>query len=395
MNKKSKKIINIIIIVLAIIMTNVFTAGVMSSPVSSGNGFDKLLKIKQLLIDNYIDKIDNTKEAKMQDAEIRAMVDSLGDPYTVYMDAKEYKSFNTQISGSYAGVGIYIGAKDGKITVAAPIEGSPAEKAGIQSGDVIVAVNGTAVTSKEMDKAVSMMLGKPGTKVKVTFFRAGKGNFVKEIVRANIIIKSVKSELLKDKIGYIRISMFDENTAGEFKKALTNLENQGQKGLIIDLRDNGGGLLDQSSKIADMLLGKGTIVYTIDNKNHKESWTSDANKFNKPLVLLVNGGTASASEILSGAVRDFKAGTLVGTKTFGKGIVQVPFELSDGSAVKVTIARYYTPSGECIQKKGIMPNIVLDLSKAAKDKLQKGQIFTHGDDNQLQKGIEVIKAEEK
>lgn len=388
MNKKSKKIVNIIIVVLAIVMTNVFTAGVMSAPIS--NGSNKLMKIKQLLMDNYIDKIDKSKEEKMEDAEIRGMVDSLGDPYTVYMNAKEYKAFNTQIMGSYAGIGIYVGAKNGKITVAAPIEGSPAEKAGIQSGDVIIAVNGVAVTSKEMDKAVTMMLGKPGTPVKITFFRAVKGNFDKEIVRANIVIKSVKSELLKDKIGYIRIAMFDENTADEFKKALINLDKQGQKGLIIDLRDNGGGLLDQSSKIADMLLGKGTIVYTIDNKNRRESWTSDANKFNKPLVLLVNGGTASASEILSGAVRDFKAGTLIGTKTFGKGIVQVPFQLSDGSAVKVTIARYYTPSGECIQKKGIIPNIVLDLSKTAKNILEKGKVLKYEDDNQLQKGIEII-----
>lgn len=393
MNKKNTKIRNVIIVIVVILFTNILTAGVfLLSPSTKDRQFDKLLMIKQLLVENYIDKIDKAKEAKMADAEIRGMVDSLGDPYTVYMDAKEYKAFSTQIAGSYAGVGIYIGEKNGKIIVIAPIEGSPAEKAGIKSGDAIIAVNGTNVTSKDMDKAVAMMLGIPGTNVKITFFRAGVGNFVKVITRAQIIINSIKSEMLADKIGYIKIGMFDENTADEFNKALNTLENQGEKGLIIDLRDNGGGLLDESGKIADRLLGKGTIVYTIDNKNAKEVWTSDARKLNKPMVLLVNGGTASASEILSGAVRDFKAGTLIGTKTFGKGIVQIPKELSDGSALKVTIAKYYTPSGECIQKKGITPNIVLDLTKKAKTEYNTTGIIKPADDNQLQKGIEVIKS---
>lgn len=395
MDRKNNKVRNILIIVFAILLTNILTAGaLLFTPKTNYSQFDKLLKVKKILIDNYIDKIDKTKEDKMADAEIRGMVDSLGDPYTVYMDAKEYKEFSTQMAGSYAGIGVYIGVKDNKILVSAPIEGSPAEKAGVKAGDAIVGVNGTSVTGKEMDKAQAMMLGKPGTSVKVTFYRKSLGNFVKVITRAQIVIKSIKYNMLNNNIGYIRISMFDENTSAEFMKALDSLEKQGEKGLIIDLRDNGGGLLDESWKIADRLLGKGTIVYTIDNKKQKETWPSDARKFTKPLVLLVNGGTASASEILSGAVRDFKAGTLVGTKTFGKGIVQIPVELSDGSAVKVTIARYYTPSGECIQKKGINPNVLLDLTKQAKAIYDTGGIgaLKPAEDNVLQKGIEVIKS---
>lgn len=390
---KSKKIRNILLVLLIIIVTNALTAGAILNLTVSGSGqFNKLLRVKQILIDNYIDKIGNSEEAKMTDAEIRGMVDSLGDPYTVYMDTKEYKAFNTQIAGSYAGIGIYVGAKNGKIIVAAPIEGSPAERAGIKSGDAITEVNGKPVSEKELDKAVSMMLGKEGTHVTITFYRKGIGAFTKNITRAKIVLRSVKHQMLSGNIGYIRLSMFDENASSGFMTALNDLENKGEKGLIIDLRDNGGGLLEESYKIADRLLGKGTIVYTIDNKNQKEVWTSDATKFNKPLVVLVNGGTASASEILSGAIRDFKAGTLVGTKTFGKGIVQQPFELNDGSAVKVTIARYYTPSGECIQKKGIMPNIVIDLSPKAKAIINKGDMLKPQDDNQLQKGIEVIKS---
>lgn len=381
------------IVIVAIILTNVFTAEMMISPKLGESS--KITQIRQLLKDNFIDKIDSKKEDAMEDGEIHGMVDALGDPYTVYMNSKEYKSFNTQITGSYAGIGIYVGVKNNQITVAAPIEGSPADKCGILSGDIIQKVNGTSLSGKELDKAVSLMLGKPGTKVLVTFYRAGKGSFDKQITRAKIVIKSVKGKMLKDDIGYIKITMFDEGTASEFNNALTSLNKKGLKGLIIDLRDNGGGLLDQSSDIADLLLGKGIIVYTIDNKGHKDTWKSDAKKFGKPLVLLVNGGTASASEILSGAVRDFKAGTLIGTKTFGKGIVQAPFDLSDGSAVKITIAKYYTPSGECIQKKGITPNIVLDLSSDAKKLLDNGKILKDDQDNQLQKGISVIDSQIK
>lgn len=404
MKNKNVRLRNVII---AIILTNVVTASILlggkfsfaqNNVIVNGTKndiskqFDKMIKVKQIIEQNYVDKIDKTKEENMGEGAIKGMVDALGDPYTVYMSAKEYKDFSTQTSGSYAGIGIYIGDKDGKIIVVAPIEGSPAEKNGVKSGDAILKVNGIDVTSKEMDKAVSMMLGKPGTSVKVTFYRNGVGNIEKVITRQQIILKRVKAEMLKNKVGYIKITMFDENTSDAFIKALNSLEKQGMKGLIIDLRDNPGGLLEESFKIADALLGKGTIVYTIDNKGEKQVWTSDAKKFDKPLVLLVNGGSASASEILSGAVRDFKAGTLVGTKTFGKGLVQIPVPLSDGSAVKVTIARYYTPSGECIQKKGIIPNVVIDLTKQEKNIQNNVRALKPEEDNQLQKGIEVIKS---
>lgn len=400
----NNKLRNLMVVILIVLVTNVMTAaailftkpaakagtGVGSGTSASTNA--KITVVKNILKENYVDKIDKALEAKMGEGQIRGMVDAIGDPYTVYMDAKEYKDFNTQMQGSYAGIGVYIGDKDGRITVISPIEDSPAEKLGIKSGDAIIAVDGVELTAKEMDKAVSMMLGTPGTKVKVTFYRTGTGEFTKTIIRAKIVIKSVKYEMLEDNIGYIKISMFDEATSDEFSSALKKLENQGQNGLIIDLRDNGGGLLSESWKIADKLLGKGTVVYTIDNKGEKDVWKSDSNKFDKPLVLLVNGGTASASEILSGAVRDFKAGTLIGTKTFGKGLVQIPVPLEDGSAIKVTIARYYTPSGDSIQKKGIIPNIVLEPSKTEMEKYNKGQEVKHNEDSQLKKGIEVIKS---
>lgn len=347
--------------------------------------FRKLEVIKGIIEDNYIGKID---ENKISEDAIRGMVDSLGDPYTTYMDKSEYDKYNTQIVGSYAGIGTYIEANtngDGRIIVVAPIEGSPAEKAGIKPGDEILKVDGKDVYANEIDKAVAMMLGKPGTKVQMTFMRAGKGKFDVTITREKIVLNRVTGKMLSKNIGYIKLKMFDEDTASSFISQYDALNKDGMKGLIIDLRDNPGGLLEESVKIADKLLGKGTIVYTIDKKNSKEVWSSDANKFGKPLVLLVNGNTASAAEILSGAVRDFKAGTLIGTKTFGKGIVQLPFKLTDGSVVKVTIAKYYTPSGECIQKKGIKPDILLDLP--AKDKNRK---LSPSEDVQIQKAIQVL-----
>jgi carboxyl-terminal processing protease len=348
--------------------------------------FGKIISVKGVIERNYVDKIDKAKEEKMVEGAIKGMTDALGDPYTVYMNEKEFQDFMTQTEGSYAGLGIYVGEKDGRIVVIAPIEDTPAEKAGIKSGDIIVKVNDQEVTAKEMDKAVSMMKGKEGTKVKVTIVRDGKETKDFDLKRAVITIKTVKGEMLKNKIGLIRISMFDENTAKEFSKALTSLDSQGMRGLVIDLRDNPGGLLDQCTKIADELLGEGTTVYTIDSKGDKEEWKSDPSRLNVPLAILVNGGTASASEIVSGAVRDFKAGTLIGTKTFGKGLVQSIVRVGDGTGVKVTVARYYTPSGESIQGKGITPDIILDLPEELKAK----QVIKPEEDKQLLKAIQVI-----
>lgn len=348
--------------------------------------YGKLIYVKDLVNEYYVDKID---QDKLLEGALKGMVSNAGDRYTYYMTKKEYDDLMTQTTGSYAGLGIYLDEKDGRILVVAPIEDSPAEKAGIKSGDLILKINDKEVLATDMDKAVSMMKGKEGIKVKLTVYRKGTGNIDFNLTTAKITLKTVKSEMLDSNIGYIRITTFDENTANEFNKALEGLESKKMRGLIIDLRDNPGGLLDTSTQVADKLVGKGDIVYTINNQGQKEEWKSDANKINVPLVLLVNGGSASASEIVSGAVRDYKAGTLIGTKTFGKGLVQTIIGLKDGSGVKVTIAKYYTPSGECIQGKGITPDIVLDLPE--KDKNRE---LTHAEDIQLQKAIEVIKSKQ-
>jgi carboxyl-terminal processing protease len=385
--------------IIAIIITNLITVSlVVLLPIPFFGGkrliskdlydfikrYDKLLKVENLIKNNYVDKkmID---ENKLIEGAINGMVDSIGDPYTVYLDKQQFEDLLTQTRGSYGGVGIVVGEKEGKLTVIAPIEDSPAEKAGIKAGDIILKVDGKEISAKELEKAVSMMRGKEGTKVILTIFREGKGVKDYELTRSIIVLKTVKSQVLKGDIGYIRITSFDENTADEFEKAFEKLQKQNIKGLVLDLRDNPGGLLDTSVAIADMILPQGTIVYTIDTNGKKDVWKSDPQNINMPLVVLVNEGSASASEILSGAIRDFKAGTLIGTKTFGKGLVQNIIDLKDGTGLKVTIARYYTPSGECIQGKGIMPDIVYDLPKELKDKQ-----LPIDEDPQIKKAIEVL-----
>jgi len=385
--------------IIAIIITNLITASIVALlPIPFFGGkrlvsedlydflkrYDKLLKVENLIKNNYVDK-KTIDENKLIEGAITGMVDSIGDPYTVYLDKQQFEDLLTQTRGSYGGVGIVVGEKEGKLTVIAPIEDSPAEKAGIKAGDIILKVDGKEISAKELEKAVSMMRGKEGTKVVLTIFREGKGVKDYELTRSIIVLKTVKSQVLKGDIGYIRITSFDENTADEFEKAFEKLQKQNIKGLVLDLRDNPGGLLDTSVAIADMILPQGTIVYTIDTNGKKDVWKSDPQNINMPLVVLVNEGSASASEILSGAIRDFKAGTLIGTKTFGKGLVQNIIDLKDGTGLKVTIARYYTPSGECIQGKGIMPDIVYDLPKELKDKQ-----LPIDEDPQIKKAIEVL-----
>lgn len=353
------------------------------------NEFSKVFVIRDILEQKYVDKID---ENKLVEGAAKGIADGLGDPYTVYMSPQEYESFNINTEGTYEGIGLEVEMLNDKVVVVAPISDTPSAKAGLKSGDTIVGVNGKSISGKSLDDVVALMKGKAGTKVTLTIVRANTSAAADiTITRAKIVLKTVKSEMLENHTGYIKITTFDENSAANFKKALTGLESQGMKGLVLDLRDDPGGLLDQAVKIADELMGKGTIVYTIDNKGKKEVETSDANKINVPLAILVNGGTASASEIVSGAVKDSKSGTLIGTKTFGKGLVQTIVQLSDKSAVKVTIARYYTPSGVCIQGKGIEPNIVIDLPDNLKQKAE----LTRSEDVQLNKAVEVIKAQIK
>lgn len=353
--------------------------------------FQKLFTVRQRLYDYYDG---NIKEEDLLNGAVKGMTSALNDPYTVYWDAKEYSDFNTQMEGDYSGIGVTVSNKDGKITIVNVSQDSPAKKAGIIVNDQIVKVNGTEVSGKELDKAVSLMRGINGTNVTVTFYRKIKGTFDVVLKRAKLDVPTVTGEILNEnkKIGYMQISMFGEKTAAEFEKELKALKDKGAKGFIIDLRDNGGGSLDECIDMVSNFVPKGkVIVSTIDKYKKEKKYDSKGGiAIGMPLVILVNGNTASASEIFSGAVRDYKLGTLIGTKTFGKGIVQSIIDekllgFGDGTALKVTVSKYYTPNGENIQGKGINPDIMVKYPEELSTKT-----YNRSTDPQFEKALEVI-----
>jgi len=348
----------------------------------------KINKIKA-----YLDKyyLRGTSDQRLTEGAIDGMTESLDDPYTVYLNEKEYEDLKTETRGTYAGIGIVVSAneKDNSVVVVSPIEDTPGEKAGILSGDVIVKVDGKEVKGNELDKAVAMMKGVEGSNVTLTIMRKNvKDPFQKVITRANIVLKTVKYKTLSNNIGYIRLSMFDGKTAQDFKTAYNSFVKSKVKGLVIDVRDNPGGLLDQAVDIADRLVPEGTVVYTLDKNQKKKTWSSDNKQAEMPIVLLVNGSSASASEILSGALKDYKKAVLVGTKTFGKGVVQEVMDMDDGTALKITISEYFTPKGTSIQGKGIIPDFVVELPKDYKSSLQVDE----KQDTQLSKALEILNA---
>ncbi|PAB58110.1 S41 family peptidase [Anaeromicrobium sediminis] len=345
---------------------------------------------KMISLKNYIESeyYIPTEDKNFEDGMIKGMFSALEDPYSVYMGKKEFDDFMTHTSGTYGGIGVIMTpGKDGFITVVSPIEDTPGEKAGMKAGDKILKVNGKDVTADKLEEAVAMIKGEAGTKVNLTVLRPDTDKtFGVDITRQNIRLKTVKSKIMDNNIGYVRISMFDEQTAKDFKTHLTRLEKENINGLVIDLRNNPGGLLGQCTEIADLLLGKGTIVYTQDRTGKKTYEKSDASKVDFPYVLLVNKGSASASEILAGAVKDTNSGVLIGTTTFGKGLVQQVKPLKDGTGFKLTTAQYFTPNGTYIHGKGIEPNIVVELPQELKEKVG----LSEKEDVQLIKALEVV-----
>jgi carboxyl-terminal processing protease len=364
------------------------TNGELSKVVSSYNGvlnFRKLFEVKDAINKYYYGDID---ENALVEGAVKGMTSSLNDPYTVFMNKKEYEDFNTQTEGSYVGLGLQVGVKEDKITVIAPFENSPAKKAGIITGDVIEKVNGKDVTGKELELAVSMMKGKEGEDVTVTIFRQTKGSFDLTMKRAKIDLVTVTGEMLDNNIGHIQISMFDEHTGDNFNKKLKELKDKGMKGLVLDLRSNPGGLLDTCIDVTSNFVEKDrVIVSTKDKQGNEKAYKSKGGiAIGMPLVVLTNEGTASASEIFSGAVKDYKSGTLIGTTTFGKGVVQTMLPYKDGSALKVTISKYFTPNGEDIHKKGIKPDVEVTYPQELLEKP-----YNRETDPQFGKALEIIK----
>ncbi len=338
----------------------------------------KLLRSVQVVKGQYVGKTDGTA---LMTGSIKGMVNSLGDPYSIYMDPKMYSELMLETKGSFGGVGIVLGVREKMLTVVAPIEGTPADAAGIQSGDKIIRIDSLDTKDMALDEAVGKIRGPEGSKVTLTIQRTGQDPIEYTLSRATIILKSVTGKMLEDGVGYIRLSMFSETTGTDFSRILAELSEQGMKSLILDLRNNPGGLIGESVKVAGLLVPAGPIVSVIGKDGTRETSESFLDKPSFPLVVLINGGSASASEIVAGAVQDTGAGKLIGEKTFGKGSVQRVVPLDKDSALKITIAEYHTPKDRSIHGKGIVPDIVVEMPK---DKDSKT-------DPQLEKAIEILK----
>ncbi|MEC4815224.1 MAG: S41 family peptidase [Scytonema sp. PMC 1069.18] len=343
----------------------------------------------------YLNKNYSNKEEAYKS--IRAMLKRLDDPYTRFMDPEEFKNMQVDTSGELTGIGIQIGLdeKTKKLTVIAPIEDTPAAKAGLLAKDIITKINGKSTEGMDTNEAVSLIRGEPGTSVNLTIQRNSQIKDYK-ITRAKIEIHPVEfsqKQTPVGNVGYIRLKQFSANSSKEMLQAIKNLESKQVDGYILDLRNNPGGLLYSSVDIARMWMDSGTIVSTRDRGGEVEQERANGRALtDKPLVILVDKGSASASEILSGALRDNKRAVLVGSQTFGKGLVQSVRPLDDGSGLAVTIAKYFTPSGKDINKEGIHPDIVVDLSDDARQKLwvsERSKLATLSDP-QFAKAVEVL-----
>ncbi|MBS5653266.1 MAG: S41 family peptidase [Eubacterium sp.] len=382
--------------------TMVITAGVVVGIVFSGTDINitakkqnnksateaslsKLSSLESIIDLYYLDKVDNKK---LEEGIYKGLFSGLDDPYSVYYTADEYAKLQEDIDGVFVGMGAYVSqnTETGIIIVTKAFDNSPAKKAGIKDGDIIYKVEDKEVTGEDVDKVVSMIKGKENTKVKLTIYRQSEKKYIDvEITRAKVEVPSIEAKMLNKKkgIAYIQIVEFQENTYKQFASAIEKLKKQGMKSVIFDVRNNPGGRYDIVCQILDDLLPEGTLVSTKDKYGKEEKQTSDAKALNMPMVVIQNENSASASEIFAGAIQDFKAGTIIGTRSFGKGIVQQMWPLNDGSAIKLTVEKYYTPSGKNIHGKGITPNVEVKAS-------------TKGNkDVQLNKAIEILENKNK
>lgn len=389
---------HIFIFAIILIVTNILTAVGIVGYILNGKGtFARLAK--QEALEKFI------KEKYLYDADdedlyvgsLKGIVKGLNDPYSEYYTGEEFEKLMEMTTGVFFGVGVEVTpGSDGMITVVAPIKGGPSEKAGIMPGDKIIKVDGVEYTADEMTEAVSKIRGEKGTKVTLTIYRPDateNSTFDIDVVRDEVHTHTVITDNLED-FAYIGITNFDEGTSKDFREAVSEFEKQNVKGYILDLRGNPGGIVDGAVDVVNTFIGEGNIV-SANMKDGTSLFNYDAKKellmTDKPLTVLVNGSSASASEIVSGALKDHNRATLIGTKTFGKGIVQQTFPFGDGDGVKITTAEYFTPSGENIHRKGIMPDVEVELPKETEG---IGMEY-YDQDLQLQKAVEILKDKTK
>ena len=400
-NRNTQRIYKMIMLVLIVIIVTSLVTAFTTYQYLSNNGISyskvnttslegleyTLSQFRSELEKKYIGEIN---DEELIEGAVKGYVDALGDPYTTYYTKKEMKTIMEETNGNFVGIGVYM-TKDlekNAILIIKPIENSPAEKAGILPGDLITKVDDVEYTGDKLEEASNKIRGEEGTKVKLEIYRNGETKTF-ELTRTKVVVSHVTTKVLNNDIGYIAISDFEGECASEFETKYKQLEKQGIKKLIIDIRNNGGGIVDEALKIANMLVDKDSTLLITKDKSDKEEITKATEKpiINMPTVVLVNGYSASASEILAGALKDNGKATLVGTKTYGKGIIQELHQLSDGSGLKITVSEYYTPNHNAIYKIGITPDVEIDLSEDVKQQTT----IQEKDDNQLQKAIEILK----
>ncbi len=348
---------------------------------------NKLDKYREIIDKYYLGEVD---ESKLEEGAIKGYIEGLDDPYTEYISKDDMDTYLDDTMGNFVGIGIYMikNTKYDKIQVLSTIKGSPAENAGIQAGDLIVSVDGVEYKADDMTAVSNKIKGEEGTKVTVELLR-GSENVKYELTRSKVKVNQVEGKVISDDIGYIKFTSFDETTAEDFKKQYQELAKKNIKSLIIDLRNNGGGIVDQALEIADYIADKDSVLLYEVDKNNKETVRKAKTDpiINMPIVILTNENTASASEILAGALKDLGKAKTVGTTTYGKGVIQQILKLNDGSGLKITIEEYQTPNKNKINKVGIEPDEKVELPDSVES------IFTikESEDTQLQKAIDMLK----
>ena len=403
MNEKKRYDIyrTIMIIALTAFITFIVTALVGYNYVTQGEGAKLLIrdasseqdiatqleKYRSIIDEYYLKEVN---EEDLKEGAIKGYIEGLGDPYTEYISKEEMEEYMQETLGNYVGIGIYmlLDSDEGKIKIVSTMKGSPAETAGLQAGDIIETVDGESYTKENMETVSDKIKGKAGTTVKLGITR-GTEKLEFEIKRENIKVNPVSGEVIQGNIGYIQFSSFDETTAEDFKAKYEELKKQGIKSLIIDLRNNGGGLVDQATKIADYFVEKDTpILYEVDkNGNEEVTKAEEGISIDIETIILTNENTASASEILAGALKDLGKAKIVGTKTYGKGVIQEILKLKDGSGIKITTEEYQTPNHNKINEVGIEPDEKVELPETVTNILK----IPEDQDTQLQKAIELLK----
>ena len=353
---------------------------------------EKAKVLEEIIDDEFTGEIDKDF---METGMYKGMMASLGDPYSAYYTKEEYEKLNTETSGLYKGIGVVMQMQmdTGLVKLVRCYEDAPGAKAGLLPDDILIKVNNEDITGMELSEVVEKVKTSEGEVAHLTIAREGESDYLEfDVPLEEVNIPVVEHEMLEDNVGYISLYEFTEQTESQYLEALEDLKNQGMERLIVDVRNNPGGLLTSVCDILDDILPEGLIVYTEDKDGKRqEVHSDDESKLDIPLAVLINGNSASASEIFAGAIQDYGVGTIVGTTSFGKGIVQSLIPLTDGSAVKTTTAKYYTPNGRCIHGTGIEPDVEVELS----EELQKKTVLTYEEDSQLQKAVELVKEMEK